>query len=78
VPYGPFLHPHIGMQPYLCLLTEVLQKTEIARIISIGKETGGAIMPSLDDVKGNAGKFQTGAGGAWRCPFVHGWLCWVP
>ena len=44
------------MQPYPCLLTEVLQKTEIARIISIGEETGGAIMPSLDDVKGNAGK----------------------
>lgn len=56
-------HQYIGMQPYPCLLTEVLQKTEIARIISIGEETGGAIMPSLDDVKENAGKLQTGAAG---------------
>jgi hypothetical protein len=57
-------HQHIGVQAYPYLLTEALQESEIVRIVGVGKETGSAVMPALDDVEGNTGKFQARTAGA--------------
>ena len=56
-------HKHIGMHSAAKALGNFSQEVQIEAVVFVAEKANGAVIPSLDDMPGDAGEAETGSAG---------------